>query len=114
MSITIYHNPRCSKSRATLALLRERGHQPQVIEYLRDPPDADTIHRLLALLGISAHELIRTGEAAYREAALSPDLPENQLIAALQQHPILLQRPIVEANGRAAIGRPPETVLEIL
>jgi len=114
MSITIYHNPRCSKSRATLALLREHGHEPEIIEYLKDPPDAATLRRLLGLLGMGAHQLLRTGEAAYAEAGLSPDLPDARLVAAMTAYPILIERPIVVAGDHAAIGRPPEAVLDIL
>ncbi len=113
MSVTIYHNPRCSKSRATLELLRERGIKPVVIEYLKTPPTAAELHRLLGQLGLRAKDLIRTNEEEY-EAIKDLDLDEGGLIAAMAKHPKLIQRPIVVANNRAAIGRPPENVLEIL
>ena len=111
--MTIYHNPRCSKSRATLELLRERGIKPVVIEYLKTPPTAAELHRLLGQLELRARDLIRTNEEEY-EAIKDLDLDEGGLIAAMVKHPKLIQRPIVVANNRAAIGRPPENVLEIL
>lgn len=115
MTVTIYHNPRCSKSRATLELLQSHGIEPDIIRYLENPPDADTLKGLLAMLGRSARELLRRGEAEYRELGLdAPELDEAAIIAAMVSHPKLIERPIVVANGKAAIGRPPESVLEIL
>lgn len=115
MKTVIYHNPRCSKSRATLQLLRSRGIEPEIVEYLNDPPDQATLTRLLDLLGLEPRELMRKNEAAYQEAGVGdPLLDREQLIAAMARHPILIERPIVVANGKAAIGRPPEKVLEIL
>lgn len=119
MTVTIYHNPRCSKSRATLQLLRDRGVEPTVIEYLTDPPDARRLRQLVELLGIAPRELMRKGEAVYKEKNLAdPKLDEAALIAAMVADPILIERPIVavkDAKGeRAALGRPPEQVLEIL
>lgn len=115
MTIRIYHNPRCSKSRATLQLLEEHAVAPQVIRYLDTPPDADTLRELLARLGIGARELMRTGEAAYRDNGLDdPALDEEALIAAMVEFPILIERPIVVMGDRAIIGRPPERVLELL
>lgn len=115
MAIRILHNPRCSKSRATLALLQERGLEPQITLYLENPPDAGELRSILGKLGIPARNLIRTGEAEYRELGLAnSSLSENQLVAAMVANPRLIERPIVLANGRAAIGRPPEAVLEIL
>lgn len=115
MSVTIYHNPRCSKSRETLALLQDKGIKPVIIEYLQNPPDRKTLTEILDKLGISARQLIRTKEAAYMENKLDDgSLTRNQLISAIIEHPILMERPIVLANGKAAIGRPPENVLEIL
>ncbi|MGI9309979.1 MAG: arsenate reductase (glutaredoxin) [bacterium] len=112
---TIYHNPRCSKSRATLALLRERGVEAEVVEYLSAPPDAALLRSLAAMLGGSARDLIRDGEAEYRELGLGDaSLSEAALIAAVAANPKLLQRPIVVHRGKAAIGRPPENVLAIL
>ncbi|MBD8873899.1 arsenate reductase (glutaredoxin) [Rhodanobacter sp. DHB23] len=111
--IRIYHNNRCSKSRATLALLD--GRDVEVVNYLDTPPDAAELKQLLKLLGIPARQLLRSGEAAYRELGLAdPALDENALIAAMVAQPILIERPIVVANGKAAIGRPPEAVLAIL
>ncbi|HEV7123458.1 MAG TPA: arsenate reductase (glutaredoxin) [Rhodanobacter sp.] len=111
----IYHNPRCSKSRATLALLEQRAGKVEIINYLDDPPDAAALRHLLTLLGIPARRLLRSGEAAYQELGLAdPALDENALIATMVAHPILIERPIVIANGKAAIGRPPEAVLAIL
>lgn len=115
MKVTIYHNPRCSKSRQTLELLRSRGIEPEIIEYLKQPPDAAELRRLLNLLGVSAAELLRTGEPEYRELALGRDgVTDTQRIDAMASHPRLIQRPIVVRGTRARLGRPPEKVLEIL
>ncbi|MEJ2760289.1 MAG: arsenate reductase (glutaredoxin) [Gammaproteobacteria bacterium] len=115
MKVTIYHNPRCSKSRQTLALLREQGVEPEVIEYLKSPPDAATLKRILSLLGMAPRELIRKKEAVYRERNLDdPGLSDDDLITAMVNNPVLMERPVVLADGRAALGRPPEKVLEIL
>lgn len=115
MAITIYHNPRCSKSRQTLQLLRDRNIEPTIIEYLKTPPDAATLRSLLAKLGLSARELMRRKEKLYKELGLDdPSLSEKQLITALSENPALIERPIVVNNGKAALGRPPENVLEIL
>ncbi|MGI9326857.1 MAG: arsenate reductase (glutaredoxin) [Pseudomonadales bacterium] len=109
----IYHNPRCSKSRATLALLTERGYEPQIIEYLIDPPDTQTLKSLCARLGVAAKALVRSKEAKYSELQLASS-DEQTLLQAIAEHPILLERPIVCMGERAAIGRPPENVLDIL
>ena len=115
MKVTIYHNPRCSKSRQALALLRARGVEPEIIEYLDSPPCTSRLKQILKLLGISPRDLMRRKEAAYRENGLdNPSLSDDKLIAAMVAHPILIERPVVLANGRAALGRPPERVLEIL
>lgn len=115
MTIRILHNPRCSKSRATLALLQERGIDPEIVLYLENPPDASELQTILGQLGLSARDLMRKGEAEYREQGLADDsLTQQQLITAMAEHPRLIERPIVLANGRAAIGRPPESVLSIL
>ena len=115
MAIKMFHNPRCSKSRATLALLQEQGLEPEIILYLETPPDADELRSILNKLGKTARELMRTGEAEYREQNLADTaLGEEHLIAAMASTPRIIERPIVLANGRAAIGRPPESVLEIL
>lgn len=113
--LQIYHNPHCSKSRATLALLEQRSDKVEIINYLDDPPDVSIVRQLLTLLGLPARQLLRSGEAVYRELGLAdPALDEDALIAAMVAHPILIERPIVVANGKAAIGRPPEAVLAIL
>lgn len=115
MSIIIYHNPRCSKSRQTLQLLQERGIEPEIIEYLKTPPGKTKLKEILKLLGMKPRELMRTKEAAYQEAGLDEEgLTEDQLIEAMIAHPVLIERPIVLAHGKAALGRPPEQVLEIL
>ena len=115
MSITIYHNPRCSKSRSTLQLLQDKGLAPNVVEYLKTAPTADEIDHLLQLLGMAPRELMRKGENLYKELGLDNlALDRRSLIAAMAEHPILIERPIVIANGKAAIGRPPENVLAIL
>jgi len=115
MTIEIFHNPRCSKSRATLALLQERGFEPSVRLYLEDPPGRAELRSLLGKLGISARALLRKGEPEYRELGLADaGLDEGELIDAMATHPRLIERPIVISGERAAIGRPPESVLEIL
>ena len=114
-AVTIFHNPRCSKSRATLGLLQERGLQPQVVEYLETPPSAEQLENILRLLKLEPRELMRSNEAEYRELQLGdPSLTREQLIRAMVEHPRLIQRPIVLSGARAALGRPPESVLEIL
>ena len=113
MGPTIYHNPRCSKSRLTLELLEKRGLKPHVIEYLKTPPTASELKTILGLLGLHARDLIRKADAA--DAGIDPTKTnEKTLIAAMVKSPILIERPIVVHNGKAAIGRPPETVLKIL
>lgn len=113
MSVTIYHNPRCSKSRETLDLLRQHGTEPTVIEYLKTPPSADDIRRLLGQLGLSARQLLRAKEA--REAGLDdPALSEDALIEGMAKHPVVIERPIVVKGDKAALGRPPEAVLTVL
>lgn len=115
MNVTIYHNPRCSKSRRTLALLRERGIEPEVVEYLKTPPDAAALRALLVMLGLAPRELMRRNEAAYKENGLDdPALGDDALLAAMAASPILIERPIVVAGARAALGRPPEAALAIL
>jgi arsenate reductase len=113
--VRIYHNPRCSKSRATLQLLKDQGLDPQVIEYLDTPPDAKTIRNLLKKLNFSARDLLRKGEQEYRELGLADEsLEDEQIIQAMVSHPRLMERPIVETERGARIGRPPESVLEVL
>ncbi|MEZ5505427.1 MAG: arsenate reductase (glutaredoxin) [Gammaproteobacteria bacterium] len=112
---TIYHNPRCSKSRETLQLLESRGIKPDVVLYLETPPDAQTLKTLLKKLGLKPRELMRQKEAEYKEMGLQdPSLSDEQLIDAMVKCPKLIERPIVVQGKKAALGRPPENVLEIL
>ncbi len=111
---TLYHNPRCTKSRQTLALLQEQGIEPEIIEYLNTPPDKKQLNEILDKLGLEPRELMRTFEAEYKDANLADDsLSRDDLINAMLEHPMLIQRPIVLANGKVALGRPPEQVLEL-
>ena len=113
--IRIYHNPRCRKSRETLEIIRASGREPEIIEYLKTPPSKVRLQEILKMLDMEPRELMRTKESAYKEAGLDDQgLSREQLIAAMIEYPILIERPIVLANGKAAIGRPPESVLEIL
>lgn len=113
--LTLYHNPRCSKSRGALELLEARGLTPSVVRYLETPLNAAQIKALLAKLGISARQLLRTGEDEYKTLNLADaTLSEAQLTAAIAAHPKLMERPILETADKAVIGRPPENVLEIL
>ena len=115
MNVQILHNPRCSKSRATLELLRENGIEPEVILYLETPPDAAGLASILGKLDMQPRELLRKGQAEYRQMGLdNMQMSDRELIAAMIEAPILIERPIVLANGKARIGRPPESVLEIL
>jgi arsenate reductase len=115
MSIKMYHNPRCSKSRQTLALLQERGIEPQIIEYLSQPPSKSQLKKILSLLGMQPRDLMRKNEAQYKDNHLDdPSLSKDQLIDAMIQHPKLIERPIVVVGEKAALGRPPENILEIL
>jgi arsenate reductase len=111
-AVTIYHNPRCSKSRQTLALLRERGIEPQVVDYLETPPDEKTLRNLLKKLGMAPADLIRKKEHA--ALGLPPTDDPDELIARMAAHPQIIERPIVVAGKTARLGRPPEQVLEIL
>ena len=115
MRLVMYHNPRCSKSRQTLALLRERGLEPEIVLYLESPPSEAGLEELLDMLGMPARDLMRRKEAPYRELGLDdPSLTRAELVAAMASHPVLIERPVVVSGTRAAIGRPPEKVLEIL
>ena len=117
MSITIYHNPRCSKSRNSLALLTDAGVEPVVVEYLKTPPDAERIRELAALVGIPVAGLLRRGESEFKEAVDLPDLADDAALAAwLARHPKVIERPIVvnDAGDKAVIGRPPENVLGLV
>jgi arsenate reductase len=113
MTVTIYHNPRCNASRKTLALLEKKGVKPEVVEYLKTPPNAVELKQLLTKLGLSPRQLLRKKEA--KEAGLDkPNLSDAQLIAGMAKHPITIERPIVVKGNHAALGRPPEAVLKIL
>lgn len=113
--VVILHNPRCSKSRAALGLLEERGVPLRVVRYLDAPPTLDELDRIINLLGIEPRALMRRNETVYEELGLdNPELGRAELLAAMVAHPILIERPVVLANGKAVIGRPPERVLEVL
>ena len=113
--VTIYHNPGCSKSRETLGLLRERGIEPAVVEYLKSPPDEETLELLLRLLELEPADLLRSKEEEYADLGLADMLDDREaLIAAMVSHPVLIERPIVVAGDRARLGRPPQQVLEII
>ncbi|MFO7305346.1 MAG: arsenate reductase (glutaredoxin) [Gammaproteobacteria bacterium] len=113
-TVTIYHNPRCSKSRAALTLLKERGIEPRVVEYLKNPPSESELRRIVALLGIKPQELVRKGEDTYKTKYAGKELSNAEWIKAMVEHPILIERPIVVKGDRAVLGRPPENVLELL
>ena len=114
MNVVIWHNPRCSKSRQTLALLEEQGVTPEVRLYLDDAPSAAELRAVLELLGVGAGDLVRKGEAAFKDESLTKASSDEDLLAAMVRVPKLIERPVVFANGKAAIGRPPEAVLRIL
>ncbi len=109
----IYHNPRCSKSRQTLALLEERGMVPEVIRYLETPPTVRTLTEVLDALGLSPWALLRRQEPCFKALGLTPESPDHECIAAMIANPVLIERPIVVREGKAAIGRPPEAVLSL-
>lgn len=113
-ALTIYHNPKCSKSRETLELLRGRGIEPRIVEYLQSPPTAAELAAIVKQLGIRPEALVRKGEDIYKSRYAGRSLTDAEWIEALVRDPILIERPIVVAGGRAAIGRPPERVLELL
>lgn len=110
----IYHHPRCSKSRATLELLQEQGVEPQIIEYLKTPPNAIELKSILKKLRLRPEQLIRRNESLYNDLIAGKNLNDTQLIAAMVDNPILIERPIVVIGNRAALGRPPENVLTLL
>lgn len=113
MRVTIYHNPRCSKSRAALALIEEKGIKPKIVEYLVDPPSAGELKRVLKMLGFRPGDILRSKEA--REAGIDPArLDDDDLIRKMVETPIVIERPIVVADTKARLGRPPERILEIL
>lgn len=114
-AFTIYHNPRCTKSRQTLELLRDKGVEPEVILYLETPPDTATLKTLVKKLGLArAHDLVRTKEKEYQAAGLSKDSDDDTVIRAIGKYPKLLERPVVVKGKQAVIGRPPENVLELI
>lgn len=110
-AFVIYHNPKCSKSRETLALLREAGIEPQIVDYLKDRPDAETLHGLVQKLGVKPREIVRTKEETFKSLARDLDLDDGEaVLVAIATHPVLLERPIVVHGNKAVIGRPPENV----
>ena len=111
---TIYFNPKCSKCCMTLELLQEKNTNPEVIEYLQTVPSKEELNNILTLLGLTADQLLRKHESAYQEAGLSETSTEDEVLEAMMKYPILIERPIVVHNGKAAIGRPPENILDIL
>ena len=111
---TIYFNPKCSKCNISLELLKEKGKNPEVVKYLETVPSKDELKNILNLLGLSADQLLRKHENAYQEAGLSESSSEEEILNAMMNYPILIERPIVVHNGKAVIGRPPENILEIL
>ena len=114
MDVEIWHYPRCSKSRKTLALLEERDIAPEIRKYRKDPPEADTLDRVLRMLDMEPRELMRQKEDEYDELGLDDEsLSRDELIAAMVDHPILIQRPVVIRGDEAALGRPPEAVLDL-
>lgn len=114
MNVEIWHNPRCSKSRQTLALIEDQGISPKVRLYLADPPTEAELRDVIERIGITAFDLIRRGEEAFQEANLSRDDTTDTLIAAMAQFPKLIERPVVRVGDKVALGRPPENVLDIL
>jgi arsenate reductase len=114
-TVTLYHNPRCSKSRRALELLRSRNVEPEIIEYMKTPPTVSELERILKLLSMEPRELMRKKESVYSDLALDDEnLDRHKQLQSMVEHPILIERPIAVANGRAALGRPPENVLDVL
>ncbi len=114
MAVTIYHNPRCSKSRQTLALLQQQGIEPEIIEYLKNPPSPSQLDQILTLLGKEPLQLMRTGEEDFKLYFNDKNLTREESIALMVAHPKVIERPIVLNGDKAAVGRPPESVLDIL
>lgn len=112
--VTIYHNPRCSKSRKTLALLQERGIEPTIVEYLKNPPDKRELEMVMRKLGMKPEQIVRRGESSFKEHFAGKSLSDDEWLNALAKHPILIERPIVVRGERAVIGRPPENVLDLV
>jgi arsenate reductase len=113
-NVTIYHNPRCSKSRNTLALLQQNGIEPTVVEYLKQPPDRAALESIVKKLGVPPEQIVRKGEDAYKQNYAGQTLSSEQWLDALAAHPVLIERPIVVKGNRAVIGRPPENVLDLI
>ncbi len=114
-TVTLYHNPRCSKSRRALELLRSRNVEPEIIEYMKSPPTVSELERILKLLSMEPRELMRKKETVYKSLALDDEiLNRHSQVQSIVEHPILIERPIAVANGRAALGRPPEKILHVL
>ncbi|MFN3343517.1 MAG: arsenate reductase (glutaredoxin) [Flavobacteriales bacterium] len=113
-SITIYHNPRCGKSRCALELLRENGIEPKVVEYLKEVPDREALKLLLSRLHLRPHDIIRTGEEMYKKKLKGLNLNDDEWITIMLENPILIERPIVIAGNRGVVARPPEKVLELI
>lgn len=109
----LWHNPRCSKSRHALALLEEAGHAPEIYLYLQDPADRDALSTVLVKLGIPAASLVRTGQSEWAATGLTPDSAEADIVQAMIDHPILIERPILETPDKAVIGRPPDAVINL-
>ena len=115
MTVTVYHNPRCSKSRAAMEYLEENGIETEVVKYMDSPPDANDIKELLSMLGMTPREVMRKHEKVFKDAGLDdPTFTDDELIEAMAQCPSLIERPIVVNNGKAVLARPPETVQDIL
>ena len=114
MSLKIYHNPRCRKSRETLNLIIEKGEEPEVVEYLKHPPSADEVRELVGKLGIEVEKLIRKNEAVFKESYKGKDLTESDWYSILSDNPIMIERPIVVKGNKAVLGRPPENVLDLM
>lgn len=113
--ITIYHNPRCSKSRKTLEILRENGVEPTIVEYLKEPPSTEQLAQILDMLGAQPRDIMRTGESEYRENDFADtSLSNDELIQRMTEYPRVIERPIVTAGTKAVIGRPPENVLKLI
>lgn len=110
----IYHNPRCRKSREGLQILRDAGIEPEVVEYLKDPPSRAAVERILRALAIEPHDLLRRKEAEYKQAGLSKTSSKAEIVAAIAEHPKLLERPVVIRGARAVLGRPPEKIRDLL
>ncbi|ODS02317.1 arsenate reductase [Methyloceanibacter marginalis] len=114
VTVTIYHNPRCSKSRQTLALIEDQGIAPKVVDYLKAPPTVAELKNVLKKLGLRARDIVRKSEARYASSGKERDVGDDELLALMVENPILIERPIVVSGDKAAIGRPPEAVLDIL